>query len=119
MTGSNQQQCWKGCLQFNTSVGSAEHANSRTHSKRQATCPTDCTAHAQATHSLQCATRYAAPAEPAACRWCCCCCLLQLTDPFLSVFRGIIPPLGGIDLSPMLGFFLLNFLRGFLMNFAM
>ncbi|WIA33967.1 hypothetical protein OEZ86_007062 [Tetradesmus obliquus] len=45
--------------------------------------------------------------------------LRQLTDPFLSVFRGIIPPLGGIDLSPMLGFFLLNFLRGFLMNFAM
>jgi YggT family protein len=45
--------------------------------------------------------------------------LPQLTDPFLSVFRGIIPPLGGIDLSPMLGFFLLNFLRGFLMNFAM
>lgn len=46
-------------------------------------------------------------------------CRPQLTDPFLSVFRGIIPPLGGIDLSPMLGFFLLNFLRGFLMNFAM
>eukprot|EP00882_Tetradesmus_deserticola_P002231 GHRQ01002383.1.p1 GENE.GHRQ01002383.1~~GHRQ01002383.1.p1 ORF type:complete len:183 (+),score=80.85 GHRQ01002383.1:131-679(+) len=45
--------------------------------------------------------------------------LRQLTDPFLSVFRGIIPPLGGIDLSPMLGFFLLNLLRGFLMNFAM
>eukprot|EP00878_Enallax_costatus_P002961 GHUV01003157.1.p1 GENE.GHUV01003157.1~~GHUV01003157.1.p1 ORF type:complete len:181 (+),score=49.98 GHUV01003157.1:200-742(+) len=45
--------------------------------------------------------------------------LRQLTDPFLQVFRGIIPPLGGIDLSPMLGFFLLNFLRGFLMNFAM
>lgn len=47
------------------------------------------------------------------------CSFLQLTDPFLQVFRGIIPPLGGIDLSPMLGFFLLNFLRGFLMNFAM
>lgn len=29
----------------------------------------------------------------------CCCCCLQLTDPFLSVFRGIIPPVGGIDLS--------------------
>jgi len=27
------------------------------------------------------------------------CLLLQLTDPFLQVFRGIIPPLGGIDLS--------------------
>eukprot|EP00775_Hariotina_reticulata_P013852 gene13852-13974_t len=45
--------------------------------------------------------------------------LRQLTDPFLQVFRGIIPPLGGIDLSPMLGFFLLNFLRNLLMNWAM
>lgn len=41
--------------------------------------------------------------------------LRQLTDPYLSMFRGIIPALGGIDLSPMLGFFLLNFLRGVLM----
>lgn len=24
---------------------------------------------------------------------------LQLTDPFLQLFRGIIPPIGGIDLS--------------------
>jgi YggT family protein len=40
---------------------------------------------------------------------------VQLTDPFLSMFRGIIPAIGGIDLSPMLGFFLLNVLRGLLM----
>jgi hypothetical protein len=39
----------------------------------------------------------------------------QLTDPFLQMFRGIIPAIGGIDLSPMLGFFLLNFIRGVLM----
>ena len=39
------------------------------------------------------------------------CCAPQFTDPFLSVFRGIVPSLGGIDLSPMLGFFLLNFAR--------
>jgi hypothetical protein len=31
------------------------------------------------------------------------------------MFRGIVPAIGGIDLSPMLGFFLLNFLRGVLM----
>jgi hypothetical protein len=31
------------------------------------------------------------------------------------MFRGIIPAIGGIDLSPMLAFFLLNFLRGALM----
>ena len=44
--------------------------------------------------------------------------LRQLTDPFLSMFRGIVPAIGGIDLSPMLGFFLLNFLRGVLMGMA-
>ncbi|MFH7241415.1 MAG: YggT family protein [Spirulina sp.] len=33
--------------------------------------------------------------------------LSQLTDPYLSLFRSIIPPLGGIDLSPMLAFLLL------------
>ncbi|KAI8470746.1 MAG: YGGT family-domain-containing protein [Monoraphidium minutum] len=41
--------------------------------------------------------------------------LRQLTDPFLSMFRGIIPAIGGIDLSPMLAFFGLNLLRGILM----
>jgi YggT family protein len=44
--------------------------------------------------------------------------LLQLTDPFLNVFRGIIPAIGGIDLSPMLGFFLLNFVRNLLMQYS-
>jgi YggT family protein len=34
--------------------------------------------------------------------------LSQLTDPYLNIFRSIIPPLGGIDLSPILGFFLLQ-----------
>ncbi|MEB3288468.1 MAG: YggT family protein, partial [Leptolyngbya sp.] len=28
--------------------------------------------------------------------------LSQLTDPYLNLFRSIIPPLGGIDLSPIL-----------------
>lgn len=40
--------------------------------------------------------------------------LSQLTDPYLNVFRSIIPPLGGIDLSPILGFFLLQILVGLL-----
>ncbi|MBD1866962.1 YggT family protein [Oculatella sp. FACHB-28] len=35
--------------------------------------------------------------------------LSQLTDPYLNVFRSFIPPLGGIDLSPMLAIFLLGF----------
>ncbi len=34
--------------------------------------------------------------------------LSQLTDPYLNLFRSIIPPLGGIDFSPMLAFLLLN-----------
>jgi YggT family protein len=36
----------------------------------------------------------------------------QLTDPYLNIFRSIIPPLGGIDLSPILGFVLLQVLAG-------
>ena len=33
-----------------------------------------------------------------------------MTDPYLRVFRGIVPPLLGFDLSPLLGFSLLTFL---------
>jgi YggT family protein len=36
--------------------------------------------------------------------------LRQLTDPYLDIFRSFIPPLGGIDFSPILGFVLLNVL---------
>jgi YggT family protein len=34
--------------------------------------------------------------------------LAPVTDPYLNLFRSIIPPLGGIDLSPILAFLLLN-----------
>lgn len=34
--------------------------------------------------------------------------LSQLTDPYLNLFRSIIPPLGGIDISPILAFLLLQ-----------
>ena len=32
----------------------------------------------------------------------------QFTDPYINLFRGVVPPIGGMDLSPMLGFFLLS-----------
>ena len=35
--------------------------------------------------------------------------LSAITDPYLNLFRGIIPPLGGLDLSPILAFIVLNF----------
>lgn len=44
--------------------------------------------------------------------------LSQITDPYLNIFRSIIPSLGGIDFSPILGFFLLQFLSGALIDLA-
>jgi YggT family protein len=38
--------------------------------------------------------------------------LSQLTDPYLSLFRSLLPPLGGFDLSPMLAIFLLQIVGG-------
>ncbi|TAG95408.1 MAG: YggT family protein [Oscillatoriales cyanobacterium] len=35
--------------------------------------------------------------------------LSQLTDPYLNLFRSIIPPLGGMDFSPIIAFFVLQF----------
>ena len=34
--------------------------------------------------------------------------LSRLTDPYLRMFRGIVPPLVGIDISPILGIILLQ-----------
>ena len=34
--------------------------------------------------------------------------LSQLTDPYLNLFRSVIPPLGGIDISPILAILLLQ-----------
>ncbi len=34
--------------------------------------------------------------------------LAQLTDPYLNIFRSIIPPLGGMDFSPLLALLLLS-----------
>lgn len=37
--------------------------------------------------------------------------IARVTDPFLNVFRGLLPPLGMVDLSPILAFFALRLLR--------
>jgi YggT family protein len=37
--------------------------------------------------------------------------LSQVTDPYLNLFRSIIPPLGGMDFSPMLAFLVLTILQ--------
>ncbi|MDY6803173.1 MAG: YggT family protein [Cyanobacteriota bacterium] len=42
--------------------------------------------------------------------------LSQLTDPYLNLFRSFIPPLGGIDLSPIIAIFVLQIGAKFLMG---
>jgi YggT family protein len=36
--------------------------------------------------------------------------IFSITDPYLNLFRGLVPPIFGLDLSPLLAFFLLNVL---------
>ncbi|MFL0726255.1 MAG: YggT family protein [Prochlorococcus sp.] len=40
----------------------------------------------------------------------------SITDPYLNIFRGLIPPLGGIDLSAILAILALQFMQGLLEN---
>jgi YggT family protein len=42
--------------------------------------------------------------------------LSQITDPYLNLFRSIIPPLGGMDFSPILAFLALSVVSGLLTN---
>lgn len=43
--------------------------------------------------------------------------LRQLTDPYLNLFRGLVPPLlGQVDLTPLLGFWILQFLAGMMVR---
>jgi YggT family protein len=44
--------------------------------------------------------------------------LYMVTEPVMAPFRRIIPPIGGLDLSPMLLFILLQLLQGLLYNLA-
>jgi YggT family protein len=40
--------------------------------------------------------------------------LMPITDPYLNIFRSIIPPLGGLDLSPIIAIFALQILSSLL-----
>ena len=37
--------------------------------------------------------------------------ICSITDPYLNIFRGVIPPIGGLDLSPILAFISLNLIQ--------
>ncbi len=36
----------------------------------------------------------------------------EVTDPYLNIFRRVIPPLGAFDLSPILAILVLSIVRG-------
>jgi YggT family protein len=40
--------------------------------------------------------------------------ICSICDPFLNVFRGLIPPIGGIDFSAIIAFLSLQLLQGLL-----
>jgi len=44
--------------------------------------------------------------------------LSQVSDPYLNLFRNIIPSLGGIDISPILAFLALNIVSSLLENLS-
>lgn len=43
--------------------------------------------------------------------------LRQITDPYLNLFRRWIPPLGMLDLSPIVAFFVLHLLEALIKSF--
>ena len=43
----------------------------------------------------------------------------NFTGPILEPFRNMINPVGGMDLSPIIVFFLLRLLHGYLVNFLL
>lgn len=42
--------------------------------------------------------------------------LSPVTDPYLNIFRSVLPPLGGLDFSPMLAFIALSVVRSLLVT---
>lgn len=37
----------------------------------------------------------------------------EVTDPYLNLFRRFIPPIGGLDISPIIAIFVLSIIQGF------
>lgn len=44
--------------------------------------------------------------------------LLQLTEPLFALVRKVLPPIGGLDLSPILIFLLIQIVQGYLKSFV-
>lgn len=44
--------------------------------------------------------------------------LSPITDPYLNIFRSIIPPIGGLDLSAIIALILLQFVQSSLASFS-
>ena len=43
--------------------------------------------------------------------------ILSIVDPFLNIFRGIIPPIGGVlDISPIIAIILLQIMQGLILG---
>jgi YggT family protein len=45
--------------------------------------------------------------------------LSSITDPYLNIFRGLIPPIGGLDLSALIAFFALQISSGLISQLAL
>ena len=45
--------------------------------------------------------------------------IYQVTEPLLSPFRNMINPIGGVDLSPIIVFFLLRLIQNYLITFLL
>ncbi|BAF60006.1 MAG: YggT family protein [Pelotomaculum sp.] len=43
--------------------------------------------------------------------------IYEVTEPFLSLFRRIVPPVGPVDFSPIVAFFVLHLIRQVLISF--
>lgn len=41
------------------------------------------------------------------------------TDPYLNLFRRVIPPLGAIDLSPIVAFFVLSIVKNLVLGYLL